>query len=1179
MRFAGAAGVPTPGAAWYPAAVTTLWAATFLALQPPVSAADTFEGHAFYYGDPHAHTGISHDGNASDLGGCADGLDCGAFADVFDTAVANNLDWVVLSDHVNGNATVRTSDAEFLEIVQRDLHHTDGAGLLVIPGAEVWFSTADAHLGHKNLMLFGDAAGLESLTIADVVPPSDSTGAIASCDVIATWMDDLTARFGDALLIPHHTLVQKPMPTDWSCHSDYEPATEIYSRWGNSLGWDLGYDPPLTEEPTGAVHVALDPDGDALQLGFLAGTDDHHTQPGVLCRDGLGGGGVSTGGLTMAVLPDSETFDAEALYAAIEAHRTIATSGPRVPMVPSFTGTDGSSWGLGEAITLPTTADLGVSIDVDPASSAAVTAVWLITPTTDVPMDATSASTWGVTIAADAVPAWAYIAVQFDATTLGLCDDGNGNDEEWMWLSPSYIARSDLDGDGITVANGDCDDADAGIHPGATEVVGDGVDHDCDGVVNCYADADGDGYRSDAVVPSPTTGCTGAGEALATVPAGDCNDADSRIHPGASEDCDDPTDYNCDGSVSFADADGDGWAACVDCDDTDPSAFPGADEIVADGIDEDCDGLEICYVDADDDGHRTVAVVATPRTNCLGAGLALAADPVDDCDDSNAAIYTGAPETDCSDPTDYNCDGVVAYADADGDGVAACLDCDDGNAAAYPGAADAVADGVDEDCDGFERCYVDADGDGYRTGDLVAVTDDCSAPGEALATAPDGDCDDVDAAVNPGASDIAGDAADRNCDGVWVCYVDGDADGYRTDDTVAATDACSSSGEALATLPSGDCDDADATVNPGGSDLAGDGVDRNCDGSWLCYADADADGLRTDLTVVAPDACLAVGEALATAPSGDCDDADPTVHPGAYEVPGDGVDEDCDGGEICYLDADDDGFLPLASRSPDALTVASADADCTDPQEALATAPSGDCDDADARFHPGATETDCADPNDYNCDGSVGYTDADGDGWAACTECDDREADVHPGAAETPGDGVDSDCDGVDLCYEDADGDGYRSEDEATVEGTTLTCTGAGEAPASEPATDCDDGSASVNPAAAERVNDGVDGNCDGIELCLVDGDGDGYRLDNSSTVNSADLDCLDAGEWAGARIGVDCDDADARVGPCDSGGGDSVFSDSGEPGPPPCGCGATGGDGGWALGMLAFAGLLRRRR
>lgn len=32
-----------------------------------------------------------------------------------------------------------------------------------------------------------------------------------------------------------------------------------------------------------------------------------------------------------------------------------------------------------------------------------------------------------------------------------------------------------------------------------------------------------------------------------------------------------------------------------------------------------------------------------------------------DCDDTDPAIHPGAPEWDCTDPVDYNCDGSVGY--------------------------------------------------------------------------------------------------------------------------------------------------------------------------------------------------------------------------------------------------------------------------------------------------------------------------------------------------------------------------------------------------------------------------------------------------------------------------------------------------------------------------------------
>ena len=72
-----------------------------------------------------------------------------------------------------------------------------------------------------------------------------------------------------------------------------------------------------------------------------------------------------------------------------------------------------------------------------------------------------------------------------------MCGDGidqncDGSDE----LCPEDV---DDDGDGFTENQGDCNDGDAGIHPGAVEVCGDGVDQDCNGsdltCANVIADA------------------------------------------------------------------------------------------------------------------------------------------------------------------------------------------------------------------------------------------------------------------------------------------------------------------------------------------------------------------------------------------------------------------------------------------------------------------------------------------------------------------------------------------------------------------------------------------------------------------------------------------------------------------------------------------------------------------
>ena len=136
----------------------------------------------------------------------------------------------------------------------------------------------------------------------------------------------------------------------------------------------------------------------------------------------------------------------------------------------------------------------------------------------------------------------------------------------------------------------------------------------------------------------------------------------------------------------------------------------------------------------------------------------------------------------------------------------------------------------------------------------------------------------------------------------------------------------------------------------------------------------------------------------------DCDDDDATTYPGAAELC-DGKDNSCDGAidegaqSSFYTDGDADGY-----GAGEAILA------CEAPSGAAAR--DGDCDDADPRYNPGAAEADCADPNDYNCDGSTGFADTDGDGFAACQECDDADAAVNPDATEVC-DGLDNNCDGT----------------------------------------------------------------------------------------------------------------------------------------------------------------------
>jgi uncharacterized protein (TIGR03382 family) len=190
---------------------------------------------------------------------------------------------------------------------------------------------------------------------------------------------------------------------------------------------------------------------------------------------------------------------------------------------------------------------------------------------------------------------------------------------------------------------------------------------------------------------------------------------------------------------------------------------------LTDDDDPDVTGAPDWALDADGDGY---GVATDLMVACVQpSGYAAVAEEGWDCDDTRPDVHPGAEETDCTDPTDYNCDGSVGWSDDDADGFAACQDCDDADAAVFPGATE-TCDGLDDDCDGVVdgpgatdagTWYADADGDGYTDPALAAV--DCEPPAGFAAASDLPDCDDADGTSNPGAEDIPDDGIDQDCDG------------------------------------------------------------------------------------------------------------------------------------------------------------------------------------------------------------------------------------------------------------------------------------------------------------------------------------------------------------------------------------------------------------------------------
>ncbi|MBK7151841.1 MAG: hypothetical protein IPH72_08790 [Sandaracinaceae bacterium] len=642
---------------------------------------------------------------------------------------------------------------------------------------------------------------------------------------------------------------------------------------------------------------------------------------------------------------------------------------------------------------------------------------------------------------------------------------------------------------GAAAAVGDCDDTRASVRPTAPEIC-DLLDNDCDGVVDedvttvpWYVDMDSDGWGTVSASQPSVESCVPP--ANRAIRVGDCNDADVDVSPTALEQCN-GVDDDCNGRADYLvggrdteDDDLDGvpdmlcGAATSDCNDRDALISVATSAEICDDVDNDCDtrvdedAIPVAwYVDMD--GDRFGDPNSTPFTSCdLQPGRTL---DNTDCNDTDAGTHPGASDScsgrlfiddDCDTRIDEGGVALTIYEDLDGDGygtgapIRSCLqstmtatrdgDCDDTRAAVNPAALDdcAALTLVDDDCDGEvdetlvpRTFYDDVDGDGYGAG---GASSGCSQPA-GTATVP-GDCDDTSYLRNPGVPDDCATqiGVDDDCDAstdearaLLNFYQDRDDDGFGAGPTVQA---CTGPVGTVGTA--GDCDDDNATRNPGAPDDCSRpmSVDDDCDGAideaaafTAVYRDVDGDGYGNGASMISCGTPIG----YVTAP-GDCNEGDVAIHPGR---PDDCttrlmVDDDCD--------VDVDEAVVLRSFYPDGDN----DSYGTGVGVMACSAPvghgpfPGDCDNANVNRNPGRAD-DCSGVAvlDDDCDMIVDeatvrttyYRDFDVDtfgdptvtmqlcapmnGWVLnATDCDDSRMAVRPGATELCANGLDDDCD------------------------------------------------------------------------------------------------------------------------------------------------------------------------
>ncbi|MDQ3035553.1 MAG: MopE-related protein [Myxococcota bacterium] len=240
-------------------------------------------------------------------------------------------------------------------------------------------------------------------------------------------------------------------------------------------------------------------------------------------------------------------------------------------------------------------------------------------------------------------------AVARDEDCNGFIDDAADCTDDDLDRDGSPACTGLLPGEVCMRTDCDCNDCDAGIHPGALDRCGNGADEDQSGAdAPCPAgDLDGDGFVG-----------AGAGGA-------DCDDTDAQTYPGAPERCGDGIAQSCIADVDCEGDDGDmdGYVPPADCDGATAERAPSVAEI-CNTVDDDCDGT-------------TNEVLATPLAGfaygdngcVLGdarLGMACAGGGACITDFRTSVFHCGGCRVECNVP------GGIVVADVCADGTCDC---------------------------------------------------------------------------------------------------------------------------------------------------------------------------------------------------------------------------------------------------------------------------------------------------------------------------------------------------------------------------------------------------------------------------------------------------------------------------------------------------------------------------
>ncbi len=652
-----------------------------------------------------------------------------------------------------------------------------------------------------------------------------------------------------------------------------------------------------------------------------------------------------------------------------------------------------------------------------------------------------------------------------DTTCDGMDDDCDGGTDEDFPSTPTACGIGGCASTGTTsCVSGQLQDSCAPGTPAAEAC--DGVDNDCDGVVD--NGNPGGGVSCDTgllgICAAGTTACqTGQIVCVQDVPA--CH-----------EDCDN-LDNDCDGIVDgFATSCGAGACAsagtCAAGLNSCTPGTPAADDSACNGVDDDCDGI------VDEEFASTATSCGAGVCASTGMTSCVAGQTQDSC-------TSGPPAPDVCDDLDNDCDGVVDDF-ATSCGVGACAStgtCTAGVDSCTPGtpaADDSACNGIDDDCDAATdeeyvstatSCGVGACASTGTTSCVAGQVQDSCTPGTPAAD--DSVCNGVDDDCD-GATDEEYVSTATSC-GVGACAsasttscVGGQVQDSCTPGTPVA-EACDGADN--------DCDGVADNGNPGGGVSCDTGLLGICAaGTTVCQTgqivcvqnaapsaevcdnlDNDCDGVVDGLaTSCGVGACASTGTCTAGVDS--CTPGTPAADDSACN----GIDDDCDGAtdEEYFSTATSCGVGACASTGTTSCVAGQVQDSCTPgtpaADDSVCNGVDDDCDGAtDEAYVSTATSCGvgaCASAGTTSCVG--------GQVQDSCT----------PGAPATD----DSACNGID---DDCDG----PIDEEFV--STGTNCGVG-ACASAGATFCVDGQVEDSCTAgtpSPEICDNLDNDCDGV--------------------------------------------------------------------------------------------------